>query len=111
MAHNGAGPVSAVTEIEARKVYATGGRHATFKLHSRKTQIVAELIGSDTYAVLGIVAHGNTPVLAWCRRLIDFGYRSDHRLEAFREATLCLRIRPDEDCQGCHPQRTGCRCQ
>ena len=71
------------------KVSATGERPGTFRLHQRKPQIIAELIRSDTCAVLGIVAHGNTPVLALCRRLIDFGYDTDHRLEAFREATLC----------------------
>jgi hypothetical protein len=40
------------------KVSATGERQTTFRLHHRKTQIFAELIGSDICAALGIVASG-----------------------------------------------------
>jgi hypothetical protein len=75
------------------KVPATGERPGTFRLHQRKTQIVAELIGSDTCAALGIVAHGNAPILGLCRQLVSAGYNPALALHAYRDSTLCLYIR------------------
>ena len=55
--------------------------------------IRAELIGGDTCAAGGIVAEANTPVLELCRKLIAAGHHPAARLEAYRGATLCLRVR------------------
>jgi hypothetical protein len=51
------------------------------------------LVGSDTAIALGIVAHGNAPVLALCRKLIAAGFDPDRPLHAFRGDMLALRVR------------------
>jgi hypothetical protein len=60
--------------------------------NSRKT-LRAELIGSDKCTAAGITARATSPVLAMCRRLIAAGYDPDAALHAYRNDTLCLRIR------------------
>ena len=57
------------------------------------TPVHAELIGSDTSIALGITAHGNTPVLALCRQLIDTGIDPATALHAYRGDMLCLIVR------------------
>jgi hypothetical protein len=56
--------------------------------------IVAEL-SSDTYAsALNFTVRSPSPVLALCRQLVESGtYGSSIPLDAYRGATLCLRVR------------------
>jgi hypothetical protein len=53
----------------------------------------AKLIGEDTCRALGLMAHGNAPVLALCRVLVECGYDPASTLEAYRGQTLCLTAR------------------
>jgi hypothetical protein len=57
-----------------------------------KTTIRAELSGSTICSAAGQVAIGHTPVLALCRGLIEAGFDPLTPLEAYRGATLALRI-------------------
>lgn len=72
------------------KVPATGERQATFRLRNRKTQIVAELIGSDSCAAVGLTATSNAPILALCRLLIRVGYDPAFPLECYRGDVLAV---------------------
>jgi hypothetical protein len=63
----------ALIRRDPQKSSATGERQGTFSLHQRKTQIVAELIGSDTAFAAGLTVRAYAPVLCLCRRLIDAG--------------------------------------
>jgi hypothetical protein len=54
----------------------------------------AEIIGQTQATACGVTVTGrNAPVLALCRALIDAGHDPDSPLEAYRGATLCLRVR------------------
>jgi hypothetical protein len=55
--------------------------------------ILTALIESDTATAFGIVAHGSSPVLALCRKLIEAGHDPRAPLEAWRGPILALRIR------------------
>ena len=55
--------------------------------------ICAELIGSDTCAALGLTVKSGAPVLALRRMLIEAGHNPGTPLEAYRDDTLCLRVR------------------
>jgi len=57
------------------------------------TLLRADLIGSNACSALGITAHGPTPVLALCRRLIEAGHGPKTPMEVYRGRTLCLRVR------------------
>jgi hypothetical protein len=58
------------------------------------TAIRADLIGSSQAIAGGITVSGrHAPVLALCRALIEAGHDPAMPLEAYRDATLCLRIR------------------
>ena len=60
----------------------------------RKFQVIrAELIGSNLCTAAGITTRSPSPVLAMCRRLIEAGHDPDAALHAYRNDTLCLRIR------------------
>ena len=61
--------------------------------HRRSNCIRAELAWSGTATALGIVAQGNSPVLKLCGMLIVAGCDPATPLEAWRDSTLCLRIR------------------
>jgi hypothetical protein len=97
LARNGAGPDSAVTEIEARKVVSTGkrdGHPSKPSPLSPQDAIRAELIGDDECTIAaGITARGNTPILALCRKLIEAGPDPGRPLHAYRGDTLCLIVR------------------
>jgi hypothetical protein len=56
--------------------------------------IIAHL-SSDTYATaLGLTVRSPSPVLSLCRKLSEVStYASSAPLEAYRGATLCLRVR------------------
>lgn len=54
------------------------------------TPIISHLTGMDTAKALGVTAQG---VIALARKLIDAGHDPTAPLEAYRGATLCLRIR------------------
>jgi hypothetical protein len=60
---------------------------------ARPATIRAELIGSDTCRALNITVHGNAPVLALCRQLIETGIDPATALQAHRGGTLCLVVR------------------
>lgn len=53
----------------------------------------AELVRSDRAIACGIVARGPSPLLRLCRLLIDAGHDPDTPLAAWRDGTLCLRVR------------------
>ena len=55
--------------------------------------ICAELTGSDTCAALDLTVKSGAPVLALCRKLIEAGHDPRTPLEAYRDDTLCLRVR------------------
>jgi hypothetical protein len=63
---------------------------ATF---SCNTPLRAELVGSDRCTITGFASTSTTPVLALCRTLLAAGFDPDQPLEAYRGATLTLRIR------------------
>jgi hypothetical protein len=51
------------------------------------------LAWDDHATACGIVARGSSPVLKLCRMLVDAGHDPSLPLEAWREGTLCLRVR------------------
>jgi hypothetical protein len=55
--------------------------------------IRADLIGSNRASAAGITVNGHAPVCRLCRALIRAGHDPATPLEAFRGATLCLRVR------------------
>jgi hypothetical protein len=92
---NGAGPALCDDRGEARRVDRLGGpiNSPHSPAISSKQDVRAELARDDTCTALGIIAHANAPVLALCRRLIEAGHDPARPLEAYRGATLCLRVR------------------
>ena len=58
-----------------------------------RTVIHAELAWNDHATACGIVARSSSPVLKLCRMLVDAGHDPGLPLEAWRNGTLCLRIR------------------
>ena len=96
MAHqNGAGPGSAATDPGARKIDQLGSRVDFLATLNRNPfqAIRAELVGSTQCAAEGVTANSSSPVLELCRLLLAAGHDPDGALEAWRGATLCLRIR------------------
>ena len=85
--------------------------HHTAKLWpaARPATIRAKLIGSDACNALGIVAHGNTLVLASCRKLIDTGIDPATTLQAYRGDMLCLVVHSIGEAAGLrvNPHGTG----
>jgi hypothetical protein len=69
--------------------------------------IRAGLTGSSTASACGIVAQGGSPVLALCRRLVAAGHDPATPLEAYRGATLCLRIRSIGEAAGLRVNAEG----
>jgi hypothetical protein len=58
--------------------------------------IRADLIGQNQASACGVVVSGrNAPVLALCRALLDAGHDPATPLDAYRGATLCLRVRSE----------------
>ncbi len=55
--------------------------------------IRAEIVGDDTCIAQGITVRAAAPVLAMCRKLVENGFDRSIPLEAYRGATLCLRVR------------------
>jgi hypothetical protein len=53
----------------------------------------AELLGSDRAEIFGVTVRGDAPILKLCRWLVRAGYTPTLPLEAFRGATLALRVR------------------
>ena len=93
---NGAGPASAVTDGEARKIVGTGkrdGQSSSHTLPQAQAPIRADIIGDDRCTALGIEARAAAPTLALCRKLIAAGIDSARPLEAYRGVVLSLRVR------------------
>ena len=97
---NGVGPALCGNRGEAGKVVnsiseceRTSSRTSTQRQPRRANCIGAELAWSNTATALGIVARSNSPVIAICRMLVEAGHDPATRLEAWRDAILCLRIR------------------
>src|SRR5215472_11168805 len=95
---NGAGPVSAATEIEAQKLLGTGERREPSSTFPNLHAIRADLIGSDTCTALGLTCNSGSPVLALCRDLVTAGHDQASRLDVYRGDVLCLRIRSISEC-------------
>jgi hypothetical protein len=53
----------------------------------------AVIFGSNQAEANGITARGHAPVLALCRALIEAGHDPNTPIEAYRGATLCLKVR------------------
>ena len=70
--------------------------------------IIAEL-SSDTYcSALNFTVRSPSPVLALCRELIESGtYGSSIPLDAYRGATLCLRVRSIGEAAGLEVNSEG----
>jgi len=63
-------------------------------LSGRSTNIiVAQLKGSQTCQVAGLVVRSASPVLQICRQLVAAGHHPDQQLHAYRGEVLCLRVR------------------
>jgi hypothetical protein len=111
LAPNGAGPNHRRNGGEARKVSATGERQQAFKLHNPKTQpaIRADLRVDNEASALGIAATSSSPVLNLCRQLIEASHDPGRPLEAWRNDTLCLRVRSIGEAAGLevNPRGTG----
>jgi hypothetical protein len=91
---NGAGLVSAVTEIQTRKSNGTGQRWEPSSRQSPVRKVIrAELIGSDICIALGITVEASSPVLALCQAVIEAGHDPAIPLDVYRGDILCLRIR------------------
>jgi hypothetical protein len=91
---NGAGPAHCDNSGEARKV--GSGKDRPFSPRPQKIQtqpVRAALVGDDTCTTAGFTAHSPAPILKLCRLLADAGHNPDRALEAWRGATLCLKIR------------------
>jgi hypothetical protein len=58
-----------------------------------KTSLRAELFGSGICSAAGLTAVNHAPVLTLCRQLIQAGFDPSTPLEAWRSATLALRVR------------------
>jgi hypothetical protein len=71
--------------------------------------IRAELIGSDTATARGIRVKAHAPVLALCRELLAVGCPPTSPLEAWRGATLALRVAAigTAACLAVRPSSTG----
>lgn len=68
--------------------------HRLNKPAARHAQpIRAELIGAHQCSAFGVVAHGFTPVLGQCRKLVATGINPATALHVYRGDTLCLIIR------------------
>jgi hypothetical protein len=94
LAKNGAGPATAETANEARKVVELGRNDdGPFRPLSNHPQAIpAELIGSDRCLAVGYVTRGTTPILAMCRRLIEADYDPMTPLHCYRGATLAITV-------------------
>jgi hypothetical protein len=91
---NSVGLVSAATDNEAPKAYATVERRKPSRLYLKAEQLIqAELIGSSECRALRLVVRGAAPVLSLCRQLILTGHNPDLPLEAWRGGVRALRIR------------------
>jgi hypothetical protein len=55
--------------------------------------IRAELHKSNQATAAGITVRSASPVLALCRKLVAMGFNPSEPLEAYRGATMCLRVR------------------
>jgi hypothetical protein len=95
LARNGAGPASAATDGEARKIVGTGRRDGRSSSHtSPQTQAIrAEIIGDDTCAAESITARGSAPVLKLCRLLAAADHDPNQPLHAYRGGMLCIIVR------------------
>jgi hypothetical protein len=67
---------------------------SSISVNAMTNAIIAHL-SSDTYcSALNFTARSPSPVLTLCRQLIESGtYGSSIPLDAYRGATLCLRVR------------------
>jgi hypothetical protein len=97
MSHqNGASPVSAPADGEAREIAGAGELNAQISSHSSlqsQAPIRAVLAGNDKCTAEGITVRAAAPALAICRRLIAAGFDSSRSLHAYRGDTLCLVVR------------------
>lgn len=59
----------------------------------RPNPIRAELVGDSKALACGFVINSSSPLLALCRKLVDAGYDPATSLEAYRDDTLCLKVR------------------
>jgi hypothetical protein len=57
------------------------------------TAVRAELVGSNCATALRIEAHGSSPLLTLCRKLIEIGHNPGLALLAYRGAVLALKVR------------------
>jgi hypothetical protein len=76
-----------------RQFYRRHGVSESERESSRRGPI-AELAGDDdACTALGITVKSPSPVLALCRKLVDAGHDPATPLEAYRGATLALRVK------------------
>jgi hypothetical protein len=59
----------------------------------RAQVIRAELTGDDVATALGITAKSSTPVIAFCRQLVEAGHDPTAQLHVYRGNTLALTVR------------------
>jgi len=77
-----------------RQFYRRHGMSESERESSRRGPIRAELVGDDdACTALGIRVKSPSPVLALCRKLVDAGHDPATPLEAYRGATLALRVK------------------
>jgi hypothetical protein len=92
---NGAGLAVDGGQQEARRGDLLGGEITAKATHPRpQPQVIrAELLGSSRATAAGFSVTGHAFVLKLCRALIGAGQDPRMPLEAYRGATLCLRVR------------------
>jgi hypothetical protein len=100
MAHISATPAPVVSSGGRQGSFQqqNGAAHTTPAHHDARpspaTQpLRAVIIGSNQAEANGITARGHAPVLALCRALIEAGHDPNTSIEAYRGATLCLKVR------------------
>jgi hypothetical protein len=82
------------------------GRNLESRGEARKV-IHAELAWDDHATACGIAAHSSSPVLKLCRLLVDAGHDPGSPLEAWRNGTLCLRVRSIGEAAGLTVKSAG----
>jgi hypothetical protein len=99
MAHISATPAPVVSSGGCRSFQQkNGAANTTPACHDARpspaTQALrAIIIGSNQAEANGVTARGHAPVLALCRALIEAGHDPNTSIEAYRGATLCLKVR------------------
>jgi hypothetical protein len=65
----------------------------SFNAPTYSKQLRADLVGVDLCVVDGLAVHGDAPILAACRKLVELGYDPAAELACFRNGRLAITVR------------------